>query len=331
MKLSVVIPVYNVEKYICRCVLSVLDQTTDDFEIIIVNDGTPDKSIEVLNACCQDSKIKIINQENGGLSAARNTGIINASGDYIWFVDSDDWIEKNCIPQIIKRIDETNADVIYIYADEIDNNEVYVRGIYNDIGVVTGKEFLDNYKKYNCAPFYIVKRSLLETYNIRFCVGLYHEDNDYTPRMLYHASSVVSVEGYFYHIFRHDGSITRSLNPKRLFDLLLIAENYKNYLKTISREDSRYYCNTIGSSINQALFECKKYPIEVQRKVNDVISSGRFGTYLLNSDIFKYKLEGFLFCIFPSKSLKVYDFLQLFNKDKGGQKSNRIKAKLSKF
>ena len=71
---SIITPVYNVEKYICRCVLSVLDQTTDDFEIIIVNDGTPDKSIEVLNACCQDSKIKIINQENGGLSAARNMG-----------------------------------------------------------------------------------------------------------------------------------------------------------------------------------------------------------------------------------------------------------------
>ena len=327
MRLSIVVPVYNVEKYILRCICSLLNQDYDEYEIIIVNDGTPDKSIEVIKDNCKDSRISIINQENKGLSAARNTGLANAKGDYIWFVDSDDWIEENCLSQIIRRIGETNADVVYVYADEIENERVYLRGRYNEIGVISGKEFLSKYKKYNCAPFYIVKRSLLTNHNIQFFNGLLHEDNDYTPRMLYYASRVTSIEGYLYHIFRHDGSITRTLNPKRLFDLIKIAENYKEYLEDIISEDWSYYCNVIGNSINQAMFECAKYPGDIQKEVNKKISDSRFGSYLLKSNIGKYKLEGVLFCLMPTKCLSIYKYMQIFNRDKGGLKSRGLVAK----
>lgn len=102
MKLSIVIPVYNVEKYVSECLDSCLEQNIDitDYEIIIVNDGSTDNSANLINLYAKQSNIIIINQENLGLSAARNAGMKIAKGEYIWFVDSDDWIE----PGILKRI-----------------------------------------------------------------------------------------------------------------------------------------------------------------------------------------------------------------------------------
>ena len=101
MKISVVVPVYNVENYISKCVSTLLNQGYDDYEIIIVDDGSKDRSIEIVKNTFKDSRIKIIRQENKGLSGARNTGLRAASGDYVWFVDSDDWIEENCLPEIV--------------------------------------------------------------------------------------------------------------------------------------------------------------------------------------------------------------------------------------
>lgn len=324
MKLSIIIPVYKVEDYIVRCVESALHQNTDDYEIVIVNDGTPDRSIEVLNEKISDSRIRIINQNNQGLSAARNTGIVNARGEYLWFVDSDDWIEKDCISKIIKRINETSADVVYIMADEIIGDKVFIRGQFTDIGVISGKVFLEKFRKYYCAPLYIVRRSLLNKNNIKFYLNVFHEDNDYTPRMLYYTDKITSIKGYFYHIFRHEGSITMTPNPKRLFDLLKIAEHYKELMLTIPLTDRYLFCNVIGSSINQAMFECNNYSKDIQRKINDIITKGKYARYLCKSNILKYRIEGILFFIFPNNCLNLYNFLQLFNRNKGGQKTIRI-------
>ena len=111
IKISIVIPIYNVEHYIGRCVESVLNQklSKDEYEVIFVNDGTKDNSVEVLNKAIDFEKYKnlhIYNKENGGLSSARNFGLDKAHGDYVWFVDSDDWIEPNCLAKIVKKLNE---------------------------------------------------------------------------------------------------------------------------------------------------------------------------------------------------------------------------------
>lgn len=328
IKLSVIIPSYNVELYIKRCAESTLNQnlSKDEYEVIFVNDGTKDNSVEVLNKAIDFEKypnFHIYNKENGGLSSARNFGLDKAHGDYVWFVDSDDWIEPNCLAKIVKKLNEINPDILYIYADEYEGNKVYKRGNFNDFGVVSGKYFLENIKKYNCAPFYIYKRSYLFEHGFMFHLGLLHEDNEFTPKVLYHAAAVTSIEGYFYHIFRHPGSITWTPNPKRLFDLIKIAMAYKEFAKKIPKQDRYLYCNVIGNNINQAMFECPKYSMDIQQSVNSAISSGKFSAELFNSSIKKYKLEGLLFSIFPKKCLKVYSFLQMFNRDKGGQKKMR--------
>ena len=103
IKISVVIPVYGVEKYIRQCLESIINQTYKNLEIIVVNDGTKDNSMKIVEEYLSDERIKIINKQNGGLSSARNRGMEEATGKYIFFVDSDDWIELNTIEILVKN------------------------------------------------------------------------------------------------------------------------------------------------------------------------------------------------------------------------------------
>lgn len=113
-KLSIIIPVYNVEKYVGRCLESCLDQDLpkDEYEIIVVNDGTQDNSVQVIEKYIKpENNVTLIHRENGGLSAARNTGLKHAQGEYVWFVDSDDWIEKDSLSKLIQYIKKYDLDV----------------------------------------------------------------------------------------------------------------------------------------------------------------------------------------------------------------------------
>lgn len=290
MKLSIIIPIYNVEKYIGRCAESVLNQNVppSQYEVIFVNDGTKDNSVEVLNKAIDFEKFPnfhIYNKENGGLSSARNFGLDKAHGDYVWFVDSDDWIEPNCLAKIVKKLNEMNPDILYIHADDYEDDKIYKRGDYFDFGIVRGKYFLEYLKKYNCTQFYILKRGFILQYEFKFRLGLLHEDNEFTPRVLYHASKVTSIEGYFYHFFKHPGSITTTPNPKKLTDLIEIAKSYKEYAKELPDKDKYLYCNVIGNNINQAMFECPKYTKDIQQAVNSAISKGNFSGDLLKASI----------------------------------------------
>ena len=108
-KISCIIPIYNVENYIEKCIMSIENQYTDDIEIIAVNDGTPDHSIDKIKSF---PNVTIINKANGGLSSARNEGIKHANGEYIWFIDGDDYIEDGAIKKLIDVIDKNASDVI---------------------------------------------------------------------------------------------------------------------------------------------------------------------------------------------------------------------------
>ena len=120
IKISVIIPVYNVEKYIGQCLDSIVNQTYKNLEIIIVNDGTKDNSMRVVEKYLSDKRIKIINKENGGLSSARNKGMEEVTGEYISFVDSDDWIELDTYERLIKNL--TNEDVIIFNHSRVEDS-----------------------------------------------------------------------------------------------------------------------------------------------------------------------------------------------------------------
>lgn len=123
---SIIMPVYNVEAYISRAIESVLSQTYNEFEFLIINDGSPDKSVGIAEEYAKkDNRIKVINKTNGGLSDARNVGMTHAKGKYIYFLDSDDYIEENLIEELVVTAESNNSDVILFgyYADYVDCNE----------------------------------------------------------------------------------------------------------------------------------------------------------------------------------------------------------------
>ena len=116
MKFSIIVPVYNVEKYVKRCLDSIFNQTYKDFEVIVVNDGSTDKSMNIVK---KYKDVKIINEENRGLSHARNNGVKNARGDYILFVDSDDYINKDLLKELNKSLNN-NPDVVRFQVQSVD-------------------------------------------------------------------------------------------------------------------------------------------------------------------------------------------------------------------
>ena len=122
MTISVVVPIYGVEAYIGQCAHSLLSQSWKDTEFVFVNDGTPDRSMEVLQSVLEEfpgRDVKIVNKENGGLPQARKSGVEASSGDYIMHVDSDDWIEPGAIEKLARKAIETDADVIHYYVRKV--------------------------------------------------------------------------------------------------------------------------------------------------------------------------------------------------------------------
>lgn len=137
VKLSVILTVYNVEKYLKRCIDSIIKQTYKDFELILVDDGSIDNSSKICDKFCkQDKRIKVIHKENGGVSSARNAGLDIAEGDYISFIDSDDYIEVDMFKKLIQIMIENNADIAQCNFKVVCKNEKMIKNkIYKDVKV----------------------------------------------------------------------------------------------------------------------------------------------------------------------------------------------------
>lgn len=233
---TVVVPVYNVEKYIEKCLNSIIEQTYRDIEIIIVNDGSKDKSIDICEKIqSKDSRIKIINQKNAGLSAARNTGIQNASGKYICFVDSDDFLDKNYVRLLLENLIKNGADISvcdYIYIDEkgktwtrkIKHNKVYsnIEAI-KDLLVGTQNTEVMTWNK-------LYKLSLFKEHNIYFPERKLHEDNFTTYKLYYYSQSISLINDRLYFYLQRTNSIMgKKFNIKRL-DVLQAVQETKEFL-----------------------------------------------------------------------------------------------------
>ena len=230
MKISLVIPVYNVEKYLARCLDSCLHQdlAADEYEIIVVNDGSPDGSKVIAEKYASEyANIKLYNQENGGLSVARNNGLEKAQGEYVWFVDSDDWIEEKCLAGIVEKMDIQNLDMLQIgYMEAYDNGNIIKspRGLFE--GCMTGCEAMK--AQYIPAPaqFTIYRRNFLERFTLLFYPRIYHEDAEFKPRALFFAQRFASLNKHVYYYYqRPQGSIMSSYSVKRGRDVLTVCNN----------------------------------------------------------------------------------------------------------
>ena len=220
MKISIIIPVYNVENYLAECLNSVVNQTYRDIEIIIVNDGSTDNSFSIIQQYqLHDERIKIINQENQGLSAARNAGMKVASGDYLWFIDSDDYVAINACEEFVKHLC-TGCDLIVFNRCLFDDQEKEIV-TFNDVNKIynSGRAYLLNAVKYRdfAAPvcFKIFRRNLIQTLQLRFTKDIVYEDLLFSFEYLYNSNKVIVLDDNLY-FYRHhrNGNITSTIKDK---------------------------------------------------------------------------------------------------------------------
>lgn len=243
MKISVIIPVYNVEKYLKQCVDSVLAQDFTDYEIILVDDGSTDNSPIICDEYARKyPQINVIHKTNGGLSDARNFGIEKAKGDYLMFLDSDDfWEGEKILSDLSIIIDYNNPDIImhgftYYYnttkQKDTTSFDLYIKKLSKirkditktinlDIQIITSEVFNST----GCNK--IVKRDIIEKNHISFPIGKLHEDVDWCFNLLKYSRSLFIYQSPFYHYrLEREGSITHQMKPKNVLDTIDIIKNY---------------------------------------------------------------------------------------------------------
>lgn len=229
MKFSVIVPIYNVEKYIEKCLESIKKQTFKDYEVILVNDGTTDDSLSIVKKYLNDSRFKLFHKENGGLSSARNYGVDKANGEYIIFVDSDDYIEYNLLQQLYDTINKNDIDLIRygIYLDE----KNIIKTKHKTFPRLHIKECIFDILESTLvepAWAYCYKTDFYKKNNFRFEEGRYHEDFGLIPYIFLKANYISSIPFYGYHYVIHDDSIMTTTDKiksdKKMRDTLYLFD-----------------------------------------------------------------------------------------------------------
>ena len=310
MKLSFIVPVYNVAPYLRKCVDSLLAQDYGDYEIILVDDGSTDESGKICDEYAASPlsaistspfseadhstiPIRVIHQQNGGLSAARNTGIRAANGAYLCFVDSDDYWEENVLGSLMEQVERENLDVLRFDYQNVrlkaypqqcstddhrqsDRAELFTqqgkggsqyevfepnktpRYVDRRNGVVDGETYLNTRMSYACYAWaYIVRREIVPD----FKEGIYFEDTEWTPRMLVKAKRVNAAQKIVYNYFWRSGSITKAYSrehiQKKIQSLIQVNLSLQNLIQIVS--DKRWLNGCIADNVYSILNNVAAY------------------------------------------------------------------------
>lgn len=282
--ISVIIPIYNVEKYLPQCLESVINQTYRNLEVICINDGSPDNSLEILEEYKKkDSRIKVINQQNQGLAGARNTGLDIACGEFIFFLDSDDWLPLNAIELLYNKQKEEKADIVIGGRSTITFKKE-LEFLPKDYGrTLTFEEYIE--KSFKDSNFRAVawgklyKREIIQKNKLYFPKGLLYEDLLFVMKYLYYSNKIVILSKDIYNYrYNRENSIVNSINIKDIDCLKNVDELERFFIEKKFKEilEKDYYVKyimewiiyaTIGKffkkSIEYKFF--KKYIIELKK------------------------------------------------------------------
>ena len=223
--LSVIVPVYNVEKYLKRCLESILVQSWNDYEIILVDDGSTDSSAQICDLYAEKYEmIRVIHKENKGLSDTRNRGIEEASGEYVYFPDSDDWLEPNTFSELSDVIEELTYDIISFNREFVTSEEDKLISAKSRIQKLSGKQaLLEMLKQRDVTGFAndkIYRKKLFLDNDIEFPVGKYYEDLGTNYKLFLKATKVyVTNQKYYHYLITNPDSITQSWNEQKLQDM----------------------------------------------------------------------------------------------------------------
>lgn len=311
-KLSIIIPFFNDGKYIGECLNSVLTQNYSNFEIILVNDGSTDNSIEIVNSYI-DPRVKVIEQKNCGQSIARNTGLEYATGDYIWFIDADDVIFENSMEKINNYL-KSGCSILFFGARSFfDNDEIekkikklwkYDRSSH---GIMKAEKFLEKEilnKTLTVSPaLFVYKRS---DYSIRFAPNIIHEDNLFLVNLIYNKKDayILSVEDKFYYRRIRQGSTVSSIKSKKHFD------GYNFCIESVNELNKSLYKSKILNIFIQNLIKANIITVcEINNSIVSLYYRRKLYKYLFIKNI---SLVVKFFCLFP----ELFSFFILYKKYK---------------
>ena len=243
--ITIIIPVYNVEKYIEKCLQSILIQNFNKLEIIILDDGSNDQSIAIAQSYQRkyQGMIRIISQENKGQGGARNTGIKNAEGKYLLFVDGDDAIKPDMLQKLYNYMEKSNADIIFFGTEYVDENGAII---------CQRTEFPDRYMEFTLSeqPYLfakdgyiwdkIYKTELFLENNIWFPEQMWYEDLNVEAKILLCAKKMVSINEIFYEYLQRNGSTMHNCNVEKNRDMLYSIQDILEYYKSKSMYEKYY-------------------------------------------------------------------------------------------
>ncbi|MCM1157267.1 MAG: glycosyltransferase [Bacteroidales bacterium] len=318
IKVSVIIPIYNVEDYIEECLCSVLKQTLTEIEILCVNDGTKDNSMEIVQKYADDERIVILNKENGGLSSARNYGLQRAKGEYVYFLDSDDYIADETLETLYKTAKEERLDNIFFDAasffesDKLEkqhwNYKTYYDRVHDYSEVVTGIELMDRMSENDeyrpSACLQMPRREFLLEHHLQFYEGILHEDNLFTFQNMICAGRVRHLSRTFYQRRVREASIiTKKVDHHRLYGFYVCFREASNFLAQLKMEEpssgmiqvlKRLFSDVMHHYNNMEEEERKLFfamlPLEEQARLKVYIQR-EFDLYVMYQEIQAKKVE----------------------------------------
>lgn len=313
-KVSIIVPVYNCDKYLNKCIDSILNQTYRNFELILINDGSTDESLEICKErSLEDNRIIVINKKNGGVSSARNEGLKIATGDYLLFIDGDDYIDIDCVQNCINIISEFNLDIVkFGYIKELRKK---ITKKYHYTVPVNEKIERKNYSN-QLYPYIlstndfcnvtnaIIKKSIVK--NIVFQNDiLIGEDYLFFVECLRNSNSIYFMDEFFYHYVVNNDSATHNFNEKsnvqKLANSLFVNEKIKNIV-----------CNDNYNATNEYSLKCID---SIYNNIISCITNTKYNTFctyidtIQNDEFIKLKIKEI--SIDMSKNIK-----QLLNKNK---------------
>ena len=318
IKLSIIVPAYNVEQYLAKCIDSCLNQNLakDNYEIIVVIDGSPDNSLAIAQTYAgQNENIKIIIQDNQGLSMARNNGLKVARGKYVWFVDSDDWIEPYSLQRICNHLTD-DLDILqlqyrYVYEDAGLNQNATFRLI---DGVSNGREVTLEGGLPAPAQFCVYRKDFLMQNHLEFKHGIYHEDSEFKPRATYLAQRIASDSEVSYnYLQRTSGSITSKFRLKNGLDILYVMNSLMDFADSqhMDKVCRKVFNNNVGLDMNTLLLGYRQLAESDKTLLEkELLKQKRLFKAMIKCGNFKYRLEGLAFFLNVRLGLMLHQMIR---------------------
>jgi len=328
-KISIIIPTYNVEKYVLRCLSSIVDQTYKNIEIIVVDDGSTDKTFDLVNEFLSNSKseYQLLRQSNCGVSVARNLGLQRANGEFIYIIDSDDYIEKTFLEKLLQSIIVNNSEAAFCASDAINEFQEVISVANNDIKTVLfdRDKLIKTFIMRNldiCTGNILYKSTNIKRHNIKYNENCFNgEDQEFNLKVLFNCKKISFVQENLFHYFVRGNSVTKTYD-KKLMSVTTAMKNVANYFIAQGNHDLFNMINSYKMQkdffYNLDMIIINNYNENKEFIRNDLCKNKQLikdlKTYKIikyNAREIKYKLKINFFCYLPALYIR---YKIVFNK-----------------